>query len=90
LPLLSFLTNPTGGTSIPHSFYSPSFSFPSPILGTKWQRNGGINSNYELFPLRLQMPTMFTLLKAKAVPLHATKALEWRGGITPTHSRPRH
>jgi hypothetical protein len=24
--------------------------------------------------------------KAKAVPLHATKALEWRGGITLTHS----
>jgi hypothetical protein len=27
--------------------------------------------------------------KAKAVPLHATKALGWRGGIAPTHSRPR-
>jgi hypothetical protein len=25
----------------------------------------------------------------KAVPLHATKALGWRG-IAPTHSRPRH
>jgi hypothetical protein len=29
-------------------------------------------------------------LKAKAVPLHATKALGGRGGITPAHSRPRH
>jgi len=29
-------------------------------------------------------------LKAKAVPLHATKALEWRGCIAPTHSRHRH
>jgi hypothetical protein len=28
--------------------------------------------------------------KAKAVPLHATKALGRRGGIAPTHSRPRH
>jgi hypothetical protein len=30
------------------------------------------------------------LLKAKAVPLHATKALGGRGGIAPTRSRPRH
>jgi hypothetical protein len=29
-------------------------------------------------------------LKAKAVPLHAMKALGGRGGIAPTHSRPRH
>jgi len=29
-------------------------------------------------------------LKAKAVPLHATKALGERGSIAPTHSRPRH
>jgi hypothetical protein len=29
-------------------------------------------------------------LKAKDVPLHATKSLEGRGGIAPTHSRPRH
>jgi hypothetical protein len=28
--------------------------------------------------------------KAKAVPLHATKALGSRGDIAPTHSRPRH
>jgi hypothetical protein len=27
---------------------------------------------------------------AKAVPLHARKALGWRGAIAPTHSRPRH
>jgi hypothetical protein len=33
---------------------------------------------------------MFRELKAKAVPLHATEALGWRGGIAPTHSRPRH
>jgi hypothetical protein len=30
------------------------------------------------------------LTKAKAVPLHATKALGGREGIAPTHSRPRH
>jgi hypothetical protein len=28
--------------------------------------------------------------KAKAVPLHAMKALGERGDIAPTHSRPRH
>jgi hypothetical protein len=28
--------------------------------------------------------------KAKDVPLHAMKALGGRGGIAPTHSRPRH
>jgi hypothetical protein len=29
-------------------------------------------------------------VKGKAVPLHAMKALGGRGGIAPTHSRPRH
>jgi hypothetical protein len=29
-------------------------------------------------------------IKAKAVPLHATITLGGRGGIAPTHSRPRH
>jgi hypothetical protein len=28
--------------------------------------------------------------KGKAVPLHAMEALGGRGGIAPTHSRPRH
>jgi hypothetical protein len=28
--------------------------------------------------------------KAKAVPLHAMKALGGRGDIAPTHTRPRH
>jgi hypothetical protein len=28
--------------------------------------------------------------KAKAVPLHAMEVLGGRGGIAPTHSRPRH
>jgi hypothetical protein len=30
------------------------------------------------------------LIKGKAVPLHAMEALGERGGIAPTHSRPRH
>jgi hypothetical protein len=29
-------------------------------------------------------------VKSKAVPLHAMEALGRRGGIAPTHSRPRH
>jgi len=29
-------------------------------------------------------------LRAKAVPLHAMVALGWKGGVAPTHSRPRH
>jgi hypothetical protein len=29
-------------------------------------------------------------VKGKAVPLHAMEALGGRGGIAPTHSRPRH
>jgi hypothetical protein len=29
-------------------------------------------------------------LKAKAVPLHATEALGGKGGVAPTHFRPRH
>jgi hypothetical protein len=32
---------------------------------------------------------LLILLKAKAVPLHAIKALGGKGGIAPTHSRPR-
>jgi hypothetical protein len=32
---------------------------------------------------------LYTHLKAKVVPPHATEALGGRGGIAPTHSRPR-
>jgi hypothetical protein len=32
----------------------------------------------------------YTVVKGKAVPLHVMKALGGRGGIAPTHSRPRH
>jgi hypothetical protein len=38
----------------------------------------------------LPFQTRNGVLKAKAVPLHATKALGWRGGIAITHSPPRH
>jgi hypothetical protein len=34
--------------------------------------------------------TLHPKTKSKAVPLHAMEALGGRGGIAPTHSRPRH
>jgi hypothetical protein len=34
--------------------------------------------------------TSFLISKAKAVPLHAMKALKGKGGINPTHSRTPH
>jgi hypothetical protein len=33
---------------------------------------------------------LISRVKGKAVPLHAMEALGRRGGIAPTHSRPRH
>jgi hypothetical protein len=38
----------------------------------------------------LEKPILRTIKKSKAVPLHAMEALVGRGGIGPTHSRPRH
>jgi hypothetical protein len=35
-------------------------------------------------------PVARNKVKSKAVPLHAMEALGRRGGIAPTHSRPRH
>jgi hypothetical protein len=40
-----------------------------------------------LAPLTLLLSSM---VKSKAVPLHAVETLGWRGGIAPNHSRPRH
>jgi hypothetical protein len=34
--------------------------------------------------------TFTILIKVKAVPLHAMKALGGRGSIAPTHSKPQH
>jgi hypothetical protein len=34
--------------------------------------------------------SILTIKKGNAVPLHAMEALGGRGGIAPTHSRPRH
>jgi hypothetical protein len=45
----------------------------------KGTRNGRVGSSTDL-----------TDKKGKAVPLHAMEALGRRGGIAPTHSRPRH
>jgi hypothetical protein len=40
--------------------------------------------------LQLRLGIPLSILKAKDVPLHATKALGERGGIAPTHYRPRY
>jgi hypothetical protein len=42
----------------------------------------------ENYIMRFVISTLY--VKAKAVPLHVTKALGWRGRIAPTHSQPRH
>jgi hypothetical protein len=46
---------------------------------------------YAIPSKRIVGPTFFSeTVKSKAVPLHAMEALGGRGGIAPTHSRPRH
>jgi hypothetical protein len=61
---------------------------------TKWGGGGasGTNSSIErlLGDLGGVLSVLVVLIKAKAVPLHATEALGGRGGIAPTHSRPRY
>jgi hypothetical protein len=39
---------------------------------------------------RIKVSDKSKVKKGKAVPLHAMEALGGRGGIAPTHSRPRH
>jgi hypothetical protein len=46
--------------------------------------------NYLLKPTQNKASAHVTLVKKKAVPLHTMEALGGRGGIAPTHSRPRH
>jgi hypothetical protein len=66
------------------------------IKGLRWRQYVSpkrlyVNVNYSLvfnssYDFRLTCATK----KVKAVPLHAMKSLGGRGGIAPTHSRPRH
>jgi hypothetical protein len=46
--------------------------------------------NSELHTRRRENLKSHIVKKGKAVPLHAMEALGGRGGIAPTHSRPRH
>jgi hypothetical protein len=52
-----------------------------------------VKSNYlrgtAVYTLHM-FPHSYYYIKSKAVPLHAMEALGGRGGIAPTHSRPRH
>jgi hypothetical protein len=51
------------------------------FLANKYSIQGSRNWTFSL---------KFYKVKSKAVPLHAMEALGGRGGIAPTHSRPRH
>jgi hypothetical protein len=54
----------------------------SALLGGEW--------SYLCLVFRVGFTACLDKAKAKAVPLHATDMLGGRGGIAPTHSRPRH
>jgi hypothetical protein len=59
------------------------YIFKNPLLSAGFEpANLGSNGKYDNH--------YTTEKKSKAVPLHAMKALGGRGGIAPTHSRPRH
>jgi hypothetical protein len=58
-------------------------------VGVMWsRRHMWVLLMFSIHVLRLRLVS--DVNKTKAVPLYATKALGWRGGITPTHSRRRH
>jgi hypothetical protein len=44
----------------------------------------------KLITMMMILSGYFVYSKSKAVPLHTMEALGGRGGIAPTHSRPRH
>jgi hypothetical protein len=54
------------------------------VYKTTWRQSTG-NHNRQLAGCSVSQA-----LKAKVVPIHAMKTLGGRGGIAPTHSRPRH
>jgi hypothetical protein len=71
------------------------------ILSLKFLGQAGISTTtvtaVTYFDLRAPRPGvlgpyhfLLTVSKGKAIPLHAMEALGGRGGIAPTHSRPRH
>jgi hypothetical protein len=87
------------------SFYSKQFVFPVLSVLSVWLRDQvphpyGTTDTYTeacLYPLYLcvyvrciSVFMSWVKKKGKAVPLHAMEALGGRGGIAPTHSRPRH
>jgi hypothetical protein len=46
--------------------------------------------NLQWYKRNFRTVELYKKKKGKAVPLHAMEALGGRGGIAPTHSRPRH
>jgi hypothetical protein len=58
------------------------------VLATVWRPNEGCL--FVEHQVAYSYMSKERIKKSKAVPLHAMEALEGRGGIAPTHSRPRH
>jgi hypothetical protein len=60
-------------------------------LCTNWEPNGPSSWQPSQYTGQVsEVALENTGKKSKAVPLHAMEALGGRGGIAPTHSRPRH
>jgi hypothetical protein len=53
------------------------------VINSRWPE---VISKYDVWGKTKQKP----IKKGKAVPLHSMEELGGRGGIAPTHSRPRH
>jgi hypothetical protein len=62
--------------------------------GTKSTRNSPASERLHVRERRMlhkdNLRDLYSKGKSKAVPLHAVEAPGGRGGIAPTHSRPRH
>jgi hypothetical protein len=79
----------SGQRHAPTALYSPGKDARYPL----YRRLGGpqSRSGHRLQKNPLPLPGIDVVTsKSKAVPLHAMEALRGRGGVAPTHSRPRH
>jgi hypothetical protein len=70
--------------------------WPSLRINSVKVEEGDNNEDADIEPMKTLMAKGLSKafehfeVKGKAVPLHAMEALWGRGGIAPTHSRPRH
>jgi hypothetical protein len=92
-PVLGLLRPVTGVTKLNHSIFSKVFlNFFSLLVGILKSFLGSCERSSCQHALSNVFCTdhIWYTTKGKAVPLHAMEALGGRGGIAPTHSRPRH